>query len=46
LGYGTKDFGLIDYKMPGAGTYDIPSDINPEKRKYSAIAFGTGRDVS
>ena len=43
LGYGNKDMGLSKVKTPGADTYHIPSDINPEKHQYSAITFGTAR---
>lgn len=46
LGYADKDMGLSNNKTPGAGSYNIESEINPEKHKYSAITFGFSRDVT
>ena len=45
LGYAEKDMGIGSSKTPGAGTYNLRGEINPEKHQYSAITFGFARDV-
>lgn len=47
LGYGDKDFGVEKKKfVPGVGTYNFKSDINPEQNKQKSYSFGVSREVT
>jgi hypothetical protein len=46
LGYGQKTLGIPDkVHIPGVGTYDLKTDINPELNKQKSFTFGVSRDV-
>ena len=46
LGYGNKTLGTEKKEpVPGVGTYNFESDINPEKNMRRSISFGVSREV-
>ncbi len=45
MGLGEKNMGILKTNSPAPDTYNLPSDIDPDKRKYNSVAFGLGREV-
>jgi hypothetical protein len=46
LGYGQKTMGINEkVHSPGVGTYQLESDINPEKNRNHCVTFGVSREV-
>ena len=45
LGIGNKKIQEVDkLNSPGAGSYNLPADINPERSMRKSISFGVSRE--